>query len=335
MPTSLEDQRFAQHSATVFHPISKADKTEMAGLRAIVEPNKGQLRGTAARAPFDTIMEHVAIPEGVTFEAGTVGGVSGWWCKPEGAQPDAVILHIHGGWFNWGSARAFRNFVGHLAIHAGTVAFAPDYRLAPEHPFPAAPQDARTCYAGLIELGYKKIAVTGDSAGGNLALGLLISLKASPSNNQVVPVAGVALSPVTDLSLSGASWTPRAAADPYFTRSQAAELVQSYMNGTDPSNPAVSPLRADLTGLPPIRVHVGNDEVLLDDSVRFVEWAVAAGVDAQLDVWEGMVHAFPGSVGHLNAWTQALQKIGSFLSERFTKTAVTRQTYRKTDQEQR
>jgi monoterpene epsilon-lactone hydrolase len=92
----------------------------------------------------------------------------------------------------------------------------------------------RTCYAGLIELGYKRIAVTGDSAGGTLALGLLLSLKASQLNNQVVPVAGVALSPVTDLSLSGASWTTRAAANPYFIQLQAAELVESYLNGTDP-----------------------------------------------------------------------------------------------------
>ncbi len=257
------------------------------------------------------------VPEGVTFEAGTVGGIPGWWCKPEGAQSDAVLLHIHGGWFNWGSAKAFRNLVGHLAIHAGAVAFAPDYRLAPEHPFPAAPEDVRASYFGLIELGYRKIAVTGDSAGGTLALGLLLSLKASQLNNQVVPVAGVALSPVTDLSLSGASWTTRAAADPYFIQLQAAELVRSYLNGADPSDPAVSPLRADLTGLPPIRIHVGDDEVLLDDSVRFVDRALAAGVDAQLDVWEGMAHGFPGSVGLLNASTQALRQIGSFLSERF------------------
>jgi acetyl esterase/lipase len=326
MPTSLEKQRLTLQSATVFHPISTADKTAMADLRTIVEPNKGRLRGTAARLPFDAIMEHVAVPEDVIFEAGTVGGVPGWWCKPKGAQPDAVILHIHGGWFNWGSAKAYRHLVGHIAAHAGVATFAPDYRLAPEHPFPAAADDVRTSYFGLLELGYKKIAVTGDSAGGNLALGLLISLTASQSNNLVVPVAGVALSPVTDLSLSGASWTTRAAADPYFTHSQVAELVRSYLNETDPSDPAASPLRADLTGLPSIQVQVGDDEVLLDDSVRSVDRALAAGVDAQLDVWEGMVHGFLGSVGRLDASTQALQQIGSFLSERFTKTTVERQT---------
>jgi len=205
MPTSFEDQRFVQQSTTVFHPTNQADKTAMAGLRAIIEPNKGQLRRAAARAPFDAIMEHVAIPEGVTFEAGIVGGVPGWWSKPKNAQPGAVILHIHGGWFNWGSAKAYRNLVGHLAIHAGAVAFAPDYRLAPEHPFPAASEDVRACYAGLVEPGFTKIAVVGDSAGGTLALGLLLSLKASQVSNQVIPIAGVALSPVTDLSLSGAS----------------------------------------------------------------------------------------------------------------------------------
>jgi monoterpene epsilon-lactone hydrolase len=114
MKPSLEYPRLAKRSATVFHPISAADKATMAGLRAMVEPNKGQLLGIAARAPFDAIMEHVAVPEGVMFEAGTVGGVPGWWSKPEGAQPDAVILHIHGGWFNWGSAKAYRASRGPL-----------------------------------------------------------------------------------------------------------------------------------------------------------------------------------------------------------------------------
>ena len=333
MLSSLGDRRSTRGSAIVFHRISAIDKRVIAALRAMVEPNKGSLRGTAARVLFDGIMEHVAIPEGVTFEAGTVGGVSGWWSKPKNAQPNAVILHTHGGWFNWGSAKAFRNLVGHLATRAGAFAFSPDYRLAPESPFPSAAEDVHACYAGLVELGYRKIAVTGDSAGGTLALGLLLALKTSHVNNQVAPVAGVALSPVTDLSLSGASWTTRAAADPYFTQIQAAELVRSYLNGADANDPAVSPLRADLTGLPPIRVHVGDDEVLLDDSVRFVERALAAGVDAQLDVWEGMVHGFPGSVGQLSASTQALEQIGSFLSECFSNVTEKRQSYRRTNRD--
>lgn len=324
MPTTLEGKHLEKNAKTVFHPLDVADKTAMAAMRAIMEANKGRLQGTAGRAPFDAIMEHVAVPEGVIFESGTVGGIPGWWCRPQAARPGAVVLHIHGGWFTWGSAKAYRNLVGHIATHAHAVAFAPDYRLAPEHPFPAALEDVRASYSGLLELGYKKIAVTGDSAGGNLALGLLISLKALQSNNLLVPVAGVALSPVADLSLSGASWITRAVADPYFTQPQVAELVASYLNGAGSRDPFVSPLFANLTGVPPIRVHVGDDEVLLDDSVRFVDRASAAGVDAQLDVWEGMAHGFPGSVGLLNASTQSLQQIGSFLSERFAESAEER-----------
>lgn len=321
MATTIEERHFAPHIGKVFHPISAEDKTAMAAIRAIVEPNKGLLHGTAAREPFDAILESVAVPEGVSFEGGTVGGIRGWWCMPQRVQPGAVLLHLHGGWFNWGSAKAYRNLVGHLAMHADVFAFAPDYRLAPEHPLPAAAEDVRASYIGLTDLGFKKIAVTSDSAGGNLALELLVSLTASNSNIRTIPVAGVALSPVTDLSLSGASWMARAAADPYFTHPQAAQLVRSYLNGADSSNPSASPLRADLAGLPPIRIHAGDDEVLLDDSVRFVDRALAAGVDVQVDVWEGMVHGFPASVGRLSASTQALQLIGSFLSERFAGSA--------------
>lgn len=194
----------------------------------------------------------------------------------------------------------------------------PDYRLAPEHPFPAAAEDVRASYFGLIERGYSKIAVTGDSAGGTLALGLLVFLSAKSSAGGVAPVGAVVLSPVTDLSLTGASWETRASADPYFTRPQAVELVRSYLNGHDAEDPLASPLHADLSGLPPIRVHVGEDEVLLDDSRRFVEHAVATGVDAELDVWEGMVHGFLGGIGRLAASTAALDLIGFFLTKCFT-----------------
>ena len=157
---------------STFHTISAEDKAAMAAMRTIVEPNKGRLQGTAARVPFDAIMERVVAPVGVAYEADTVGGVSGWWCRPESARTGEAILHLHGGWFNWGSAKAFRNIVGHIAARTGVGAFVPDYRLAPEHPFPAAIEDVRACYLGLIERGFSKVAITGDSAGGNLALGV-------------------------------------------------------------------------------------------------------------------------------------------------------------------
>jgi acetyl esterase/lipase len=235
--------------------------------------------------------------------------------------PGQAVMHIHGGWFNFGSAQAFRHFAGHIAVSAGVAAFVPDYRLAPEHPFPAAAEDVRACYFGLVEQGFSKIAITGDSAGGTLAIGLLVSLAANRAFAAEALVGGVALSPVTDLTLSGESWSTRAIADPYFTQPQAAELVRSYLDGDDPADPKASPLYADLKNIVPIRVHVGNDEVLLDDSIRFVERAVAAGVDARLDVWEGMVHGYLGSLGRLAASTETLQLISEFLNDRFARAA--------------
>jgi len=301
----------------VQHPFSAEDQAAMSAMRAIVEPNKGKLEGVAARAPFDAIMERVADPAGVVYHAGSVGGVSGWWCRAEDARPGQAVMHIHGGWFNWGSAQAFRHLAGHIAAQTRTAVFVPDYRLAPEYPFPAAADDIRACYIGLTERGFSRIAITGDSAGGTLALGLLAHLAASSDGTSKALVGGVALSPVTDLSLSGESWSTRAVADPYFTKVQATELVRSYLHGHDPADPLASPLNAKLEGLAPIRVHVGDDEVLLDDSVRFVEHAIAAGVDARLNVWEGMVHGFLGGVGRLTASNEALQLISEFLNNRF------------------
>jgi acetyl esterase/lipase len=134
--------------------------------------------------------------------------------------------------------------------------------------------------------------------------------------NIAAPVGAVALSPVTDLTLSGQSWKTRAAADPYFVESQARKLVGSYLNGADPTAPKASPLNGDLSGVPPVRVHVGEDEVLLDDSLRFVARAVEAGVDARVDVWQGMAHGFASGVGTLAAATQAVAAIGAFLAGR-------------------
>jgi monoterpene epsilon-lactone hydrolase len=295
------------------HPLSEADSPAATALRAAVAPFKGKLGGTAARGPFDDVMERVAAPTGVTFEADNVGGISGFWAKLARPQKGAAIIHVHGGWFNFGSARAYGNLVGHIASSAGADAFIPDYRLAPEILFPAAVTDVEACYRGLVGKGINKIAVTGDSAGGNLALVLLSIANARSYRGGRAPVGGVAISPVTDLALTGESYETRAEADPYFTKSQAAGLVASYLGGTDPKNPLASPLYGDLSGLPPVRVHVGDDEVLLDDSRRYVERAVAAGVDAELDVWMGMPHGFVTGVREFDAARQAIKAIGAFL----------------------
>jgi len=303
------------------HPLSEQDSVGAVALRSAVAPMKGKVEGTAGRGLYNDIMERVAVPEGVTFEAATVGGTSGWWAKPAHAHKGAAIIHAHGGWFIMGTAQAYRNFVGHIALSAGADAFIPEYRLAPEHPFPAAVRDLEACYRGLVDQGITKVALTGDSAGGDLALVLLSIASAQSSKNGVAPVGAVVFSPITDLALTGESYETRAEADLYFTKSQAAGLVRSYLGPADPKNPLASPLCAELTGLPPIRVHVGDDEVLLDDSRRYVERAVAAGVDARLDIWMGMPHGFVSNVGGFNAAAQALKASGAFLAERLGRTA--------------
>jgi acetyl esterase/lipase len=307
-------QALSTEAWSAIHALTPQDRIVMGHMRALVEPNKGKLRGVAARTPYEAIMRRVVAPVGVNFRPDTIGGVAGWWCEPADAEPGAVILHAHGGWFNWGSAESFRHFVGHIARSARAKAFVPDYRLAPENPLPAALDDVHGCYLGLVESGARSIALTGDSAGGNLAL-VLLALVSARSFISRPAVGAVVLSPVTDLAMKGPSWESRATADPLFVREQAEELVRAYLNGRDPADPAASPLYGDLAGLPPVRVHVGDDEVLLDDSMRYVERAVAAGVDAKVDVWEGMVHGFLGSIGQLDAAAQALDAIGAFLSK--------------------
>lgn len=297
------------------HPVTPEDSALAPALRSAAAPVKGRLTGTAAREPFDEIMQRVALPAGVAFEAATIGGISGWWAKPATAPDRAAIMHVHGGWFNFGSAQAYRNFAGHIASSAGTNVFIPDYRLAPEHPFPAAVHDLEACYWGLVAAGVTRIALSGDSAGGNLALVLLALSSAQVSTGSVAPAGAVVFSPVTDLALTGESYETRAEADPYFTKSQAAGLVQSYLGQTDPTNPFASPLYDDLAGLPPIRVHVGDDEVLLDDSRRYVERAAGAGVAVRLDVWMGMPHGFVSNIGGFKAAAQALEESGTFLRE--------------------
>lgn len=301
---------------SVTHPLDPEDRKITAAMRAMMLPAKGRRVGVDGRGAFDAMMERILPHEGATFESGSVGGIAGLWVIPEEARPDEAILHLHGGWFNLGSAHAFRHLVAHIAARAGVKAFVPDYRLAPEHPFPAAVDDALSCYRGFDGSGISRIAVTGDSAGGNLALTLASRVACGEVATKVTLAGVVALSPVTDLTLSSPTYETHADADPLFTRAQVSELVQSYLGNTDPRHPLASPLYAPVSGFPPVRVHVGDDEVLLDDSRLFVQRAVDAGVDAQVDVWLGMSHGFHGHIGTLKASADALDAVGSFLEEK-------------------
>jgi epsilon-lactone hydrolase len=298
------------------HPLDPDDATFVTAVRALAKPGKGATRGIEGREGYDALIGGVMQRDDVTFEVSSVGGVSGFWVHPKIRKLDEAILHLHGGWFNFGSAKAYRNLVGHIAARAGASAFIPDYRLAPEHPFPAAVDDSMRCYRGFVDSGVRRFAITGDSAGGNLAL-VIGSRAASEADARSTALAAIAvLSPVTDLTLSGTSYDTRAVADPFFTRSQVALLVESYLGGADAKQTLASPLFGPYAGMQPVRIYVGDDEVLLDDSLRYVDHAVAAGVDARVDVWEGMPHGFPINVGKLKSAGQALDAMGAFLSER-------------------
>ena len=311
-PASLEGH--PAHSTT--HPLNPADAAAVAAMRTLLEPLQGKLPDwPERRTGFDQMIGQIPAAPGVSYEPDTIGGVPGWWCNPHNAQPGATLLYFHGGAYVVGSPLAHRNFVGQLAVRARAATFIAGYRLAPEHGFPAPVQDAEACYRGLLERKVGRIAISGASAGGGLGL-ILLSLATAQAkrSGSVAPVAAAVLSPWTDLTLSGRSLTERAQSDPLLSNSDLRSAARHYLRGHDAADPLVSPLFGDLAGLPPIRVHVGEDEVLLDDSVRYVARAVAAGVDARIDIWQGMLHVFSSSVGRLQASAQALDEVGAFLS---------------------
>jgi epsilon-lactone hydrolase len=300
----------------VWRPLDPTDAQARTNVRALLAPHKGETRGPEGRGAYDAFMQQISPAAGVTYKPEAIHGVSGWWCVPADVVAGAAILYVHGGWFMLGSAGAYRNFVGHIAAQTHTATFVPDYRLAPEHPLPAAIDDVRVVYDGLVEAGYRRIAVAGDSAGSALAIELLASLVRQ--DGAALPAAGVFLSPVTDLTLSGETWASRDRADLLFTKEQVREIVSRYLAETDATSALASPIFVDVHGFPPLRLHTGDDEVLLDDSRRFTMRAEAAGVDVRLDVWEGMLHGFPTALDIFAASRTALNEIATFLIERLS-----------------
>jgi acetyl esterase/lipase len=296
------------------HALTSKDEATIAALRTQLAPSKGKMDGPQARGMFDEVMEHTPDAPGVSYEEGTVGGVRGVWCHPRGARPGVALLHLHGGAYVLGSAHANRHLAGQIAARARAAAFVAEYRLAPEHVFPAALDDARAAYRGLVEQGTQRIAIVGDSAGGGLALALLsVAHAEAVAGRGLVPWGAVVMSPWTDLALTGPSLQSRADDDPLVTREMLAVAGGSYLGMHDPRDPLASPLYGELAGLPPIQLHVGTSEVLLDDALRYAERARAAGVDATAHAWEGMTHVFPSSVGSLDAADQALDIMAAFL----------------------
>lgn len=242
-------------------------------------------------------------------------GINAKWIVAAGARPDKVLLYLHGGGFQVGSVRSHHDLIARLSAAAGCRALGINYRLAPEHRFPASIEDATLAYRWLLDQGNepKNIAFAGDSAGGGLALSTLLALR---EQGIQLPAAAVVLSVWTDLTATGASYETRSQADPIHQRRMMLAMARNYLgDSADPRDPLASPLFADLSGLPPLLIQVGDRETVLDDSIRFAEKARAAGVEAQLEVWDDMIHVFQQFAPELPQASLAIESIGRFLKK--------------------
>ena len=246
-------------------------------------------------------------PKGVVYEAGSVGGVGGEWVKAAHGPPGRRLLYLHGGGFVACSARTHRPITGAFALRGFDV-FVPNYRLAPEHPFPAGLDDVTMVWRNLSAQGSTTIA--GDSAGGNLALALLLRARAE---GLPMPAAAAVFSPATDLLGTSASRLSNATRDAMFTPGVVEQLRPLYLGDADPAQPFASPLYGDLAGLPPLLLHVGEREMLRDDSIRFAEKAQAAGVIVSLKVWPVVPHVWQMAHDILPEGRQSLDAAAAFL----------------------
>ena len=230
-------------------------------------------------------------PKGVDYHPASVGGIAGEWAVRPGLESAApVLLYLHGGGYFACSPKTHRPITGSFA-NAGLRVFVPDYRLAPEHPYPAAVEDALAAWHGLRALGYpaERIAVAGDSAGGGLALATMLALRDAA---EALPAAAVLFSPWTDLASTGESITSNARREAMFDVTSAQDGAEFYLAGQDPRTPGISPLYADLHGLPPLLIHVGDREVLRDDATRVTKKARDAGVSVEERVWPVVPHVW-------------------------------------------
>lgn len=252
------------------------------------------------------------MPAGVKVEAAEVGGCPGEWLLPERRDSEGVVLYLHGGAYTGGSCITHRALAARVACASRHRVFNPDYRLAPEHPFPAALDDAIAAYRGLrLASSGAPIALSGDSAGGGLALALAISLR---DQGIAAPAALALMSPWTDLTLSHSTHVTKAALDPYFPSKERLSVAARHYAGDWPlQHPLVSPHHAQLHQLPPALIHVGTLEALLDDSRMLAERMNAQGSTAGLKVFPGMWHVWQTLAGRMREADQSVDELGAFL----------------------
>ena len=285
---------------------------ELAALKGmlVANPFDFTIPAQEVRAQFNGAVATFPVAENLAFTEKTIGGVSGLWMDAPGSNN--VMLFIHGGAMLVGTAEVYRGLTGNIAAAAGVNHFSIDYRLAPEHAFPAALDDSIAAYKGLLSEGYKaeQIIVAGDSAGGGLALGLLLSLKAAGIPQ---PAGAVLLSPWADLTHSGESMTTQAQADVSLTLAGLESGASQYLQGHPANDPLVSGVFADLAGLPPLLIEVGTTEILHSDSTRIRDNAKAAGVDVTFHEWTDMPHDWSLFSFMLSEGRDMIEEVGAWI----------------------
>jgi acetyl esterase/lipase len=268
------------------------------------------------RAAFNAVMAQVPVPPDVQQNPVEIGGVSGVEVTIQGNPAERVILYLHGGVYVIGTAASTVPLVGDLVRRTGARAITLEYRLGPEHPYPAAIDDARAAYEGLLAQGIDpaQIALAGESAGGGLVVATLLALREAGTP---LPSCGFLMSPYADLTLSGETLAGREALDPVLTPAGLRVRVPDYVGGADASDPLISPIFGDLSGLPPLLIQVGSHEILLSDALRLAERAALSDVPVTLEVTPGVPHVFQGFAGLLDEAGTALDRASDFLKAQF------------------
>ncbi len=264
------------------------------------------------RARQEKSIRFARLPKGLDYQPVRANGVLAEWITASDAD-SGVVLYLHGGAYALGSIRTCREFVSRLARATKMRALALDYRLAPEHPFPAALEDATSAYRWLLSQGIDpaQIIIAGDSAGGGLTLATLVALRDA---GETLPAGAVCISPWTDLALTGASIRNKAKADPILGHASLEMYARYYVGERELTSPLISPLYADMKGLPPLLIQVGADEILLDDATRCTENARKASVDVTLEIWDEMFHVFQ-LVSFLPETKKAMERIAGFVAQ--------------------
>jgi epsilon-lactone hydrolase len=270
----------------------------------------------ALRAGFKALMAQMIVPGDIRTTQTTLGNRPALHVEPDSGPRDGTILYFHGGGFVFGSPETALSLTGHLVAKTGFGAYSLDYRLAPEHPFPAAIEDTLSAYRALLDSGIdpSTIAFAGDSAGGGLTVTTCLAARDA---GLPLPAAIVAFSPGLDATRTGESMDTKEGIDPIFTRKAVEHTGAMYLAGADPHQPLLSPaVLADLTGFPPMLIQVGTNELLLDDSTRLAAHARAVGVDVILDITADVPHVFQSFAGVLDEADEALDRAALFLTQR-------------------